>query len=462
MGSWTRVDITRGDGVDDGDGYSADAECRAFYGPGELELYRHVQLQRAVKDAKLKVWYPGSWQSHSPRACFRTKLSDDNLFCEDAVGDAVVLKFRSNARITSVESDPDHCTDRTESDAPGKQHQMRWKSETQDIDGEAVYEHIIFRKSNSTDVARGGRQREIASGSAIAIELDTRPPKDCTSSIETSTNAQDEGGGDDSGLNVEKDSTEEMYSPPCITFQTPQSPAIDTKHARYHQQRWEWRNGSYGKWVPITSCWVLNSGKEGHLVSLPPVPNAEGREDASGPWLFPHQIDLSQVSTVLPVRQLQETVEDTKDEVVYDFGRELLGKVCITVQPSTLSPTVKLRVGETLAEATNDEEDHFEQCIDIAYTPRKDKSELRHEWVSCHLLAFRYVRVVIPQEYHAYVSVACQAHSSQLRQRGSFSYSGERMNLGTADLDTKIWQSALNTLHLCIHNNFIVDGKLIH
>lgn len=38
--------------------------------PGELELYRHAQLVQTVKDAKLRVWHPGSWMHHSHCAYF--------------------------------------------------------------------------------------------------------------------------------------------------------------------------------------------------------------------------------------------------------------------------------------------------------------------------------------------------------------------------------------------------------
>ena len=50
-----RCDINKEDEV---------ATCYCLYGPCELELYNHFRLrQYVIRQAKLNVWYPGSWQS---------------------------------------------------------------------------------------------------------------------------------------------------------------------------------------------------------------------------------------------------------------------------------------------------------------------------------------------------------------------------------------------------------------
>ena len=53
-------------------------EYHTLYGQGEIETYKHTLLQQSVKDAKLKVWYPGRWQKNSPHAFFRTSIATIN------------------------------------------------------------------------------------------------------------------------------------------------------------------------------------------------------------------------------------------------------------------------------------------------------------------------------------------------------------------------------------------------
>jgi len=156
-------------------------------------------------------------------------------------------------------------------------------------------------------------------------------------------------------------------------------------------------------------------------------------------------------TAVLPTNKLSTNNNDTQDELLYDVGKELLGKVQISIPKSKLDtnnePIVVLRVGETLAEALNDEEEHFEQCTALTCTSKQPDSTL---WTSCHLLAFRYVRVIILNSYHSNITVTCQAHSPLVTQRGSFHSDN--------DIEKKIHDTAAYTLKLCIHNNFIVDG----
>ena len=171
-------------------------------------------------------------------------------------------------------------------------------------------------------------------------------------------------------------------------------------------------------------------------------------------WQFPHQIDLFQVSSVLPLNQMSNidcaNVAGKDDELIYDFGKELLGKIHISI-PASLEPPIKLRIGETLAEAVNDDEDSFEQCTDLNYEPSCTQE---HTCRSCHLVAFRYVRLILPHNHHSDINVSCQVHSPILNnnERGTFTSSDNEM-------DDKIWNTAAYTLQLCIHENFIVDGK---
>ena len=148
-------------------------------------------------------------------------------------------------------------------------------------------------------------------------------------------------------------------------------------------------------------------------------------------------------------------------------------------------PTVLLRVGETLAEAMNDHEEYFEQCVDVRNDTAFEQAMAgercgsyssdiisadgcvslnpSQDYISCHLLAFRYVRVIVSDcDAHVNIRIACKVHSPLLQQRGAFFCSDESSSAENSDnpnQDTKIWQTAAYTLQLCIHHNFIIDGK---
>jgi hypothetical protein len=95
-----------------------------------------------------------------------------------------------------------------------------------------------------------------------------------------------------------------------------------------------------------------------------------------------------------------------------------------------------LRIGETLAEAFNDDEDSFEQCTDLNYEP---SSIQEHTWTSCHLVAFRYVRLILPHNHHSDINVSCQVHSPILNnERGTFTSSDN-------ERDDNIWNTAAYT-----------------
>jgi hypothetical protein len=330
------------------------------------------------------------------------------------------------------------------------------------------------------------------------------------------------------------------------------------RRRRLFASSWEWRRSVDDEWTPIDSSWASSCDddddaprEEGRRVDDGGRPNDAG--DASSTWRFPHQADLCRVSAVRPASRMSSDEDGDGDGggsggrrrvVVCDFGREMLGWVRASM-PSTADdapwssggaaaadaspprrrrlrpppPALTLRVGETMDEAANDDEDHFEQCADVSYALEGGGSEnsttmtngedcdgarggaaddgtavgtaaagrrpWRHVWVSRHLLAFRYVRVVVefpggddddlrPSSSSSDISVACLAHLPLMHRRGTFSCyegggggashsSGEDTSVVAEerDLDSRIWHAAAYTLQLCTHLNFIVDGECI-
>ena len=376
---------------------------QTIYGPAEIETYHHTKLQQEVKDAKLQVWYPGRWQRNSTHAFFRTKIIVDDEGDDDGNATAPLLKFRSNARIISIEWIS------IDSDVLSNKKEIYSKSSAiQQYNTESLYDHIILLSPDG--IIQPNNTLGKQSG-YLVLELDTTSNEDVIR---------------EDSLN---DESKELYPPPCISIQS-------SNLSQQQQQLWEWKTNRDEEWIPITSCWTTGNGETDDIEK----------------WQFPHQMDANALEvTVLPANQLSNNIED---ELVYDFGKELLGKVHISIPKSTLDtnnePIIVLRVGETLAEAQNDEEEYFEQCTDLSCTLKPPDSTSHMTWTSCHLLAFRYVRVIIPNTHHSNITVTCQANSPLVTQRGSFHSDN--------DIDNKIYDAAAYTLKLCIHNNFIVDG----
>lgn len=177
------------------------------------------------------------------------------------------------------------------------------------------------------------------------------------------------------------------------------------------------------------------------------------------------------------------------------------------------APALAIRVGETRDEAMNDDVEHFEQCVDVTYSLEGEEEDAvddpsttddaevggytdcgvgcgkgrthndddddvcdpvqrhAHVWISDHLLAFRYVRVIVdPRDGYEFPSpssddvvvVVCLAHMPELRMRGTFAVDGGTETSATEEgrnLDSRIWHAAVHTLRLCTHRNFIVDGE---
>ena len=122
---------------------------QTIYGPAEIETYHHTKLQQEVKDAKLQVWYPGRWQRNSSHAFFRSKitLDDDNRVVDegDDGNGIALLKFRSNARITSIEWNID-----SDDDISLNKKEIYWESSAiQQSNTEKLYDHIILLSPDS-------------------------------------------------------------------------------------------------------------------------------------------------------------------------------------------------------------------------------------------------------------------------------------------------------------------------
>ena len=469
-------------------------EYHTIYGPGELEMYRHAQLLQTVKDAKLNVWYPGSWMHHSPRAYFRSRIGGTNATnIRDVNGnerdEIVLLKFRSNARIVSANYVSNECkvdgsknnetaTSSTESSHPDAIFgcngvSLRWKSSSIDSNCSmgVVHDHVILlapvmEGRSPINDHHGFLNTKHLDGELpdpfIILELDTRQSTDTKQCID-----------DDAILNM---TAVIENSPPCITLES---------HHRL-QQNWEWTVSLDEDWVAINSFWRVQQSETVERS------NDSGERITNAVWHFPHQMDLCQVTTVHPVHEVTDIgIANNENERIYDFGKELLGKVQISlITDEVMSdrnhpPTVLLRVGETLAEAMNDHEEYFEQCVDVRNDTAFEQAMAgercgsyssdiisadgcvslnpSQDYISCHLLAFRYVRVIVSDcDAHVNIRIACKVHSPLLQQRGAFSCSEESSSAENSDnpnQDTKIWQTAAYTLQLCIHHNFIIDGK---
>jgi alpha-L-rhamnosidase len=122
-----------------------------------------------------------------------------------------------------------------------------------------------------------------------------------------------------------------------------------------------------------------------------------------------------------------------RDGDVLDMGREVFGRISFKCPGQ---PT--LVVGESRAEALNDDPRHFEQ-------PTMLKSLGNGAWISEQPFAFRYFRIVGSETSEA----KCHALFSPAQYRGAFACSDERL--------TRIWMNSAYTLRLCRHD-FLIDG----
>ncbi|KAL7466253.1 hypothetical protein ACHAXS_006541 [Conticribra weissflogii] len=565
---------------------------QTYYGPGELEMYRHQQLHQSVKDAKLKVFYPGQWGRPSPRACFRIPVvydcskealsipdnNDDYHFAftagesgmiviqsnSNSSDEVYVIRFRSNARIISacwteftnshVENESDDCM-KIHQGTLYKVYSIRlgWKSTVNTAQGDRVYDHFLLIPPDN--VYNFNSDKSHLGGTAMSfleVELDSRhqEPLGLAESDGKATKETLEACGCDKdkeeyigktweGEILEDGTVDEVLAlPPCITFEVffpsrgdrvAQNNSIGSatipSKKNFHWKRhthdavsatsWTWRKVNDVRrgvrsdakeinrhptydWLSISNFWAIENNRR-HSIDV-------SAGEAVDCWKFPHQMELSTIATVHPVsvEHLCQSPDENANisgnqynSRLYDFGKETFGKVVISVPASSCSssldkssflpliPRVKLWVGESLAEALNEKEEYFEQSLDLLYSFESNdppctigttindsfQKSLRSCWKSAHLLAFRYVRVLI--EYDTYENVDlsrnlthtspdsrryscnnptvyCESYMPHLELRGSFQCSGSRIN--------KIWNCATQTLQLCTHHNFLVDG----
>jgi hypothetical protein len=119
-----------------------------------------------------------------------------------------------------------------------------------------------------------------------------------------------------------------------------------------------------------------------------------------------------------------------KVDGLFDFGRELFGKITIR---GTGKPEIS--VGESRAEANNAIPEYCEQSMTV-------HSSGSSEWCTLQPVAFRYVRT-------EGADITCRAHMHPVRYRGAFACSDKQL--------TRIWINSAYTLRLCMQD-FILDG----
>lgn len=421
-----------------------------YYGPGELETFRHMQLHAEVKLAKLKIWYPGVWHRPSPRALFRMHINNP---ARNGTDDLVLLHFLSNSNIivATCQYSKGQCRE---------SRKIRWKSTTMNIgtlqgENEKLYKHNLLYFANSEEDESSGEvnkdflmdsDAEDCSNFCVTMELDSRG-EDYSASRELSSD--------------EECSVSHLYAPPCISLLRPDESTIC---------KVEWRPVLRYESTRSQGAAEMNRIQNVSSTTRYDYHHAPSNEDKEKSlWLFPHQVDLRKVTTVHPTYIERNKTQTSKyNEIICDFGRELLGHVKINnlasssssssshTSSSFVGQTIQLRVGETLPEALNDNEEHFEQSVDLCANIDEDGTVLW--WSSSHLVAFRFVRVIIASDDIDLdkLSVACLSSEPELNNLGSLDFGS---NVSDDNLlDKKIWDCSLKTLKLCIHRNFIVDG----
>eukprot|EP00978_Attheya_sp_CCMP212_P026878 scaffold89188_cov53-Attheya_sp.AAC.1 len=156
-------------------------------------------------------------------------------------------------------------------------------------------------------------------------------------------------------------------------------------------------------------------------------------------------------------------VFEQENVLIYDFGRELLGRIHVVRESSSAEDAPKLSVGESIEEAMNTNPQHREQCTNmVCMTASNENEENGTTWQSEHLMAFRYVCFPHDTIAEALASkhkdnddylqqlVFCEARFHSAQYQGAFAASDSVL--------TQIWMKAAYTLRLCMHHGFLVDG----
>ncbi|KAL7507224.1 hypothetical protein ACHAXN_006850 [Cyclotella atomus] len=416
----------------------------SIYGPSQLETYLHSQLRNDVKNAKLNVYYPGRWMEPCSRGCFRIEmqLSTQKSTCE--------WRFHSNAAIVSAHFESvrsgngNNDSNASIADDTAGDHCIYWESTEETDRDDRVYDHVLL-------LHLGGHETFGSRSHTLTLEMDTR------SSDETNHFV-----GSQSSENV--DENVRLCPPPCICTYAAQI----SRHSMQIKS-WEWKptNFIYEKeevdhpWSKIYQCWTLECPEER---DIHPGCTLHHQLMVESTWVFPHQMSLCNSQTVYPVEMSipGNYSPNAENSRLYDFQKEIFGKVKITIATADLpgdKSAIKLRVGETVSEAMNDDEEHFEQSTELVCFQHEDALV----FTSAHLLAFRFARIVMADSGSANdVTVECIARSPILSPNGIFSAASasddSSTSKDTCHLLNDIWQTAAYTLQHCIHHNFIVDG----
>lgn len=392
-----------------------------IYGPAQLETYRHSELRKDVKDAKLNVYYPGNWMEPSFRGEFRIclRLSDSKLTAEGRNTATLQWKFRSNAKIVSAHL---HCSGINQvlghhRDSIPLQHTG------QNVEMCMMYDHILLLPLDALigNVAVNGCY-------SLTLDLDTRQVQ-----------------MDDPFCPEDTSSTnDELHPPPCISIWT--SNSYDSiSQDDLEPVSWEWRGEDEAQWKTIHYIWYRQAQCE----------PSSAASHTNAYWEFPHQIKMHKDETVTPLPN-----QDFNDFIrIYDFTKEMFGNIKITLylRSDLEDPNIplKLWVGETMAEAMNNNDNHCEQSTELRYF-KNDNSLV---FTSLNLLAFRYARIDIDEVYNDMIrelTLECISSVPPIVMQGYFS--SETKTNNKDELIDKIWQTAAYTLQLCTHNNFLVDG----
>lgn len=138
-----------------------------------------------------------------------------------------------------------------------------------------------------------------------------------------------------------------------------------------------------------------------------------------------------------------------KGYFILDFGTEISGGVRILTYRSGTNGKVRLRFGESVSEtcaelgeknATND------HSLRDFYVELKDFSDMTFGQTG-----FRFLRVDFPEGGETAVkSIVAASDGDERTIDGSFSCNDETLN--------KIWNTAANTLRLCLKNGYLWDG----
>lgn len=310
-----------------------------LYGEAELECYRLAVLRKRAKDAKLKVYYPGSFHAPSHHGLFRVQMMTDT--CSEAE-----FSFRCNGQVVVRLDDA-----------------------------------VVYMSDPSSDLHTSKLKSDCAADMSqqhyLVIEI-TFPPS------------------------ADKTGNKQPAQPPCLWIPSDSS-FSPTKSL------WEWSVDDK-EWT-YTRTFESIAGTCPHLVEAPEV-------------------------RLVPKQRMADHV--------YDFGCEVLGRVVVVMSESKGNEAPAICVGESIAEAMNDEPEHFEQSTEMISSTSENDSTLA--WKSAHLLAFRYVRV---ESDDGVKDIECLAQFHPVQYHGAFASSDELL--------TEIWIKSAYTLRLCMHD-FLVDG----